>query len=174
MNLYEAPGINETDSRLFTMEDIKKVYRDLSKKHHPDKGGDPSIFNAITKAYDVLSNPERRKRYDAIGEHDDNAGHGAGEILRQRSKQAEIFGGVRDSASKGLEIRERERGNDGEKHQAAVGTNWWQSEPDVGRVADGVPNRVDRLRALGNAVVPQIPELIGNAILASLAQQEAA
>ncbi len=40
----------------------------------------------------------------------------------------------------------------------------WSSEPAVGRVAHGVPNRVDRLRALGNAVVPQIPELIGKAI----------
>jgi DNA (cytosine-5)-methyltransferase 1 len=39
--------------------------------------------------------------------------------------------------------------------------DWWLSEPDVGRVAHGVPARVDRLRALGNAVVPQIPELIG-------------
>ncbi|WP_413888174.1 DNA cytosine methyltransferase [Tateyamaria sp.] len=43
----------------------------------------------------------------------------------------------------------------------------WRSEPDVGRVANGVPKRVDRLGGLGNAVVPQIPELIGNAILAS-------
>ena len=42
---------------------------------------------------------------------------------------------------------------------------WWLSEPDVGRVADGVPSRVDRLGALGNAVVPQIPEIIGRAIL---------
>ncbi len=42
----------------------------------------------------------------------------------------------------------------------------WPVEPDVGRVADGVPDRVDRVRALGNAVVPQIPELIGRAILA--------
>jgi DNA (cytosine-5)-methyltransferase 1 len=45
---------------------------------------------------------------------------------------------------------------------------WWQVEPNVGRVADGVPARVDRLRQLGNAVVPQIPELIGNAILAAM------
>lgn len=41
----------------------------------------------------------------------------------------------------------------------------WSPEPNVGRVANGVPGRVDRLRCLGNAVVPQIPELIGRAIL---------
>ena len=43
--------------------------------------------------------------------------------------------------------------------------NIWRAEPDVGRVANGVPGRVDRLRALGNAVVPQIPEMIGRAIM---------
>lgn len=42
----------------------------------------------------------------------------------------------------------------------------WLVEPNVGRVAHGVPARVDRLKALGNAVVPQIPELIGRAIMA--------
>lgn len=35
-----------------------------------------------------------------------------------------------------------------------AGAEWWQAEPDVGRVVDGVPARVDRLRCLGNAVVP--------------------
>jgi DNA (cytosine-5)-methyltransferase 1 len=43
----------------------------------------------------------------------------------------------------------------------------WNAEPDVGRVAHGVSGRVDRLKQLGNAVVPQIPELIGRAILAA-------
>lgn len=42
---------------------------------------------------------------------------------------------------------------------------WWDVEPDVGRVADGLPGRVDRLRALGNAVVPQVVEVIGRAIM---------
>ncbi len=41
----------------------------------------------------------------------------------------------------------------------------WAVEPDVGRVADGVPDRVDRLAALGNALVPQIAEWIGGRIL---------
>jgi DNA (cytosine-5)-methyltransferase 1 len=50
----------------------------------------------------------------------------------------------------------------------------WEPEPAVGRVAHGVPNRVDRLKALGNAVVPQIPELIGHAILAAERERLAA
>lgn len=45
------------------------------------------------------------------------------------------------------------------------GLGWWAVEPDVGRVAHGVPMRVDRLAELGNAVVPKIPEIIGRAIL---------
>jgi hypothetical protein len=44
----------------------------------------------------------------------------------------------------------------------------WLVEPDVGRVAHGVPARVHRLRALGNAVVPQIPELLGRPVLLHL------
>jgi DNA (cytosine-5)-methyltransferase 1 len=44
-------------------------------------------------------------------------------------------------------------------------SDWWRAEPDVGRVAHGVPARVDRLRALGNAIVPQIAEIIGRAIM---------
>ena len=42
----------------------------------------------------------------------------------------------------------------------------WSVEPAVGRVAHGVPRRVDRLKALGNAVVPQVVTEIGKAILA--------
>ena len=38
---------------------------------------------------------------------------------------------------------------------------WWEVEPDVGRVANGVSNRVDRLKGLGNAIVPQVAELVG-------------
>lgn len=44
----------------------------------------------------------------------------------------------------------------------------WEPEPNVGRVAHGVPRRVDRLRGLGNAVVPQIVEWIGKRILLSI------
>jgi DNA (cytosine-5)-methyltransferase 1 len=46
-------------------------------------------------------------------------------------------------------------------------SEFWSIEPAVGRVANGFPGRVDRLKQLGNSVVPQIPELIGRAILES-------
>ena len=47
--------------------------------------------------------------------------------------------------------------------------DWWATEPDMGRVADGIPHRVDRLRGLGNAVVPQVAEHVGRLILAGAA-----
>lgn len=56
---------------------------------------------------------------------------------------------------------------------SSLGDNW-RVEPDVGRVANGVPDRAHRLKGLGNAVVPQIPELIGNAILSAIREQDAA
>lgn len=43
---------------------------------------------------------------------------------------------------------------------------WWPPEPDVGRVAHGIPSRMDRLRGLGNAVVPQVAEYIGRIVIA--------
>ena len=44
-------------------------------------------------------------------------------------------------------------------------SSWWNVEPDVGRVAHGIPGRVHRLKALGNSIVPQIAEEIGRAII---------
>lgn len=43
--------------------------------------------------------------------------------------------------------------------------SWWEAEPSVGRVAHGISRRVDRLKGLGNAVVPQVVELIGRRIM---------
>ena len=43
--------------------------------------------------------------------------------------------------------------------------NWWSVEPRVGRVVNGISNRVDRIKGLGNAIVPQIAYQIGLAIL---------
>lgn len=48
--------------------DIKKAYRKMAVKHHPDKGGDEETFKAITRAYEVLSDKEKRQIYNQYGE----------------------------------------------------------------------------------------------------------
>lgn len=49
-------------------DDIKKAYRKAALKHHPDKGGDEEKFKEISKAYETLSDPEKRKLYDQFGD----------------------------------------------------------------------------------------------------------
>ena len=70
------------------------------------------------------------------------------------------LGGVSTDTGQVREQRDYARGE--ESH---AGRQWWATEPDVGRVAHGVPSRVDRLRGLGNAVVPQVAEVIGRLVV---------
>ena len=64
---YEVLGINKNaDDKA-----IKKAYRKLAKKYHPDiNPGDANAeakFKEVTEAYEILSNPEKRKLYDQFG-----------------------------------------------------------------------------------------------------------
>ena len=51
-----------------SLETIKQRYRTLAQMHHPDKGGDEEVFKRIKLAYEILSDPVRRKQYDITGE----------------------------------------------------------------------------------------------------------
>jgi molecular chaperone DnaJ len=51
-----------------TQDDIKKAFRKLAHKHHPDKGGTDEKFKEITEAYSVLSDEKKRREYDAYGQ----------------------------------------------------------------------------------------------------------
>lgn len=63
-NLYDVLAI----AKDATAEQIKKAYRKLAMKHHPDKGGDELQFKELSKAYSVLSDEAKRKRYDETGQ----------------------------------------------------------------------------------------------------------
>ncbi len=80
---YEILGVSKTASA----EEIKRAYRKLAVKYHPDKNpGDKSAeekFKQINEAYAVLSDPEKRKQYDAFG----------AEGFSQRFSQEDIFRG---------------------------------------------------------------------------------
>ena len=75
-----------------------------------------------------------------------------------------VYGNISDTASNklgmfGSEKKTEEVGSCGQDNgiraQENASGEWWQVEPDVGRVANGISSRVDKLRCLGNAVVPQ-------------------
>lgn len=61
MDFYQILGVPETA----TQDEIKRAYRRLAAKHHPDKGGDTTTFQSIAQAYDVLSDENKRGQYDA-------------------------------------------------------------------------------------------------------------
>jgi molecular chaperone DnaJ len=75
---YEVLGVDRNASQ----EEIKKAFRKLARKYHPDMNKeDPSAeekFKEINEAYEVLSDPEKRRQYDQFGHAADGAGAGPG------------------------------------------------------------------------------------------------
>ena len=77
-DFYDILGVTRSSSA----EEIKKAYRKLAIKYHPDKNqGDKEseeMFKEAAEAYDVLSNPEKKQRYDQYGHAGMGAGGGGG------------------------------------------------------------------------------------------------
>jgi len=59
-NYYDVLGVQENADQ----DTIKKAYRSLAKKHHPDKGGNDETFKKVSEAYDVLGDDNKRQHYD--------------------------------------------------------------------------------------------------------------
>ena len=71
---YQLLGVDKN----IDSADVKKVFRKLAMKKHPDKGGDPNEFAELSQAAEVLSDPEKRKIYDRFGEKGIKEGMGSG------------------------------------------------------------------------------------------------
>lgn len=121
---------------------LDQVYSDLE-----NEGYTVQAFVIPACAVDA---PHRRDRCAIIAYRD-----GAG-LQTQRAKQqtAGLAGVCEDVADSPLR-RKSGKKQSGRKTRGLGGGLWWPAEPGVGRVAHGIPHRVDRLKCLGNAVVPQ-------------------
>lgn len=73
-NYYDILGLDKKA----TKDDVKKAFRKLAQKHHPDKGGDEARFKEITEAYSVLADEKRRREYDSYGQTFAGSSAGAG------------------------------------------------------------------------------------------------
>jgi curved DNA-binding protein len=110
MDYYEVLGVKKDSSA----QDIKKVYRKLAMKYHPDRNkGDKEAeekFKKISEAYAVLSDPEKRKQYDTFGDsgfqqrysqEDIFRGFDLGDILKEFGLGGGARGGFRASGGQG-------------------------------------------------------------------------
>src|SRR5579872_3697735 len=79
-DFYDVLGINRTASA----DDIKRAYRALARKHHPDVSEDKAEaehrFKEINEAYEVLSDPQKRAQYDRYGSVGNGGAGGFGDF----------------------------------------------------------------------------------------------
>ncbi|MGX1587299.1 DNA cytosine methyltransferase [Brevundimonas diminuta] len=117
--------------------------------------------------------PHRRDRLWVVAYARGQQHEGYGDALRREiaaglSRADTLADAACDGRDEGRADTRGSSGGSGQKQGSGLGRRgWWSVEPDVGRVAHGVPARSHRLHGLGNAVVPQIPEILGRAIIAA-------
>ena len=165
------------------------AYANGNRRHSGSEGEEGHSGKTRDSTSPLRQSRLRTTRTTDVADSSEQAGwricDGRREQLPQGSKEARHVADSEGRRERPIPARQRSEGegtsntdgrsegladaNGGQIFEASVSRserNSWTVEPDVGRVAHGVPSRVDRLRGLGNAVVPQIAEWIGRKILA--------
>ena len=139
----------------------------LSDRENEEIQSGGQTFDTSSQRTDVANT--ERKRLEGLSEQSSTIGKQDERLLSRNESSRGQTRRTEDDANTNSERLERLRAEhklrNSEKEKQISGDSWWQSEPDVGRVAHGVPGRVHRLKALGNSIVPKIAEEIGKAIV---------
>ena len=135
-------------------EDGKKKIQGR-QEHTQSKSSRHGADVANPESFKSREQTERQGRENTARGSDDSRG-----TKTERTKT------VTDPDGKGLQGQRKKYKLPKSKRKREIGgSSWWDVEPNVGRVAYGVPNRVFKLRALGNSIIPQIAQKIGYAII---------
>ncbi len=89
MDYYSTLGVGRNASD----DEIKKAYRKLAMKHHPDRGGDEATFKKISEAYDILSDPKKKEIVDLGGDPNQQGGGAWGNSFNQGPFEFHFGGG---------------------------------------------------------------------------------
>jgi DNA (cytosine-5)-methyltransferase 1 len=117
--------------------------------HRRDRIWIVAYTNSIRRHYEQKENGQ--PIHNGIG-YGEAKKQGGGQQQCRTGESGNILSNANDT---GCEERQQQVAN-GEKFFAPQCSSWWEAEPRVGRVVDGLPGRVDRLKGLGNAIVPQV------------------
>ena len=179
---------SECNEHQHTLKKVNGKEKEVPRKHWKENGSARKSVGADpireTDNTDVENTRQSNGGIEPSG-NTESPGRGASEKAERSAdankaaRSSERAEAMADTDKKGIFPATASRNNGKDKTQSPDEHAWgcrsvsggeilqgnWSVEPDVGRVAHGIPNRVDRLKALGNSLVPNIPYYIGQSII---------
>lgn len=178
---YETRALNIPACAVGAPHERKRIWIVAHSGSHGRGGGNNEDVQRQNRPLQVKGPGAGQKQgilAHSIQFNDDRSRYDSGPICGERSAQAHISGSEENVAysngegpqgrfSEELRQCPEQRITGPRDTQNYPGRNHWEFEPGICRVANGIPNRIHRLKQLGNTVVPQIVEIIGRAIMAT-------